>query len=172
MARSSGMGQHRAVLRLSRLAAFALTLALVATAAHAPTRALAQDRAASTTPDTSGQGSSLHWESGPIPELWAAPAIGLGVGGLTLALAVVLGQVASADYHEAIDPMTTQVRANELAHLVPDLSLAANVLFAVGGGMATIGAIWLAVLPFSQHAVAPSVRASFGPGGLSISGTF
>ncbi|MBX7196656.1 MAG: hypothetical protein K1X94_31680 [Sandaracinaceae bacterium] len=163
------------MLQLPRLFAPIVTTALAAIVLLVPTHLLAQDRGgASSSSSTSGPApsTSLQWESGPVPELWAAPAIGLGVGGLTLAAAVVLGQVASADYHEAIDPTTTQVRASELARLVPDLSLAANVLFAVGGGMATLGAIWLAVLPFSQHQVAPSVRASFGPGGLTISGTF
>lgn len=114
----------------------------------------------------------VTWQPGPAPELWAAPAIGLGVGGLTIALAVVLGQVASANYHEAIDPATTQLRAAQLASTVPDLSLAANILFAVGGGMALIGATWLVVLPFSQHPVAATVQASIGPGGLSLSGSF
>lgn len=128
-----------------------------------------------------GAAPSFVWESGPAPELWAAPAIGLGVGGLTLALAVVLGQVATANHREATDPMTTQARAAELAGTVPDLSLAANILFAVGGGMAAIGAVWLIVLPFSQHRVpreapraafAPSLRLSVGARGLSLEGSF
>jgi hypothetical protein len=101
--------------------------------------------------------------------------VGLGLGGLTLALAVVLGQVASANHREATDPMTTQARAYDLARTVPDLSLAANVLFAVGGGMAALGAIWLVAVPFGHHRVTAetaAVRASVGPGGLTISGSF
>ncbi len=53
-------------------------------------------------------------------------------------------------------------------------ALGANVLFAVGGGMATLGAIWLIAVPFGHHRVvpeAPAVRASIGPGGLTISGS-
>ncbi|GAB4205688.1 MAG: hypothetical protein OHK0013_21740 [Sandaracinaceae bacterium] len=115
--------------------------------------------------------AAVRWEPGPAPELWAAPAVGLSLGGLTLALAIVLGQVATANHREATDPMTTQARAYELARTVPDLSLAANVLFAVGGGMALIGATWLVALPFSQHPVA-AVQASLGPSGLTISGSF
>ncbi len=169
------------MIRAPRLFAFFVTVALLAVSAlvRAPS-VHAQD--AETTPLRSVRAPSLVWASGPVPELWAAPAIGLGVGGLTLALAVVLGQVATANYHEAIDPMTTQSRAYDLARTVPDLSLAANVLYAVGGGMAFIGAVWVIVLPFSQHQVAaeaPSeraslatVRASFGPGGFTLSGTF
>lgn len=178
------MGQHRAVIRaLLPSSAFALSFAvLAATLLGSAPRARAQEADATPLRSTSGN-TSLVWASGPVPELWAAPAIGLGVGGLTLALAVVLGQVASANHHEAIDPMTTQARANDLARTVPDLSLAANVLFAVGGGMAFLGAVWVIVLPFSQHQVAGeapavrasmdfSLRASVGPGGLTLSGTF
>lgn len=111
------------------------------------------------------------WAPGPPAELWAAPAAGLGIGGLTLALAVVLGQVASANHREASDPRTTQARAYDLARTVPDLSLAANVLFAVGGGIAAIGAIWLVAVPFGHHR-AEAVRASIGLGGLSLEGSF
>jgi hypothetical protein len=170
------MGQHRAVLRLlGRSTATALALVLVlgvplAGASHAN----AQDRDAAA-PVVRAGAPAETWAPGPPPELWAPPAVGLGLGGLTLALAVVLGQVASANYHEAIDPMTTQARAYDLARTVPDLSLAANVLFAVGGGMATLGAIWLIAVPFGQHRVAaeaPAVRAAIGPGGLTISGSF
>lgn len=115
--------------------------------------------------------AAVRWEPGPAPELWAAPAVGLSLGGLTLALAIVLGQLATANHREATDPMTTQARAYELARTVPDLSVAANILFAVGGGMALIGTTWLVVLPFSQHPVA-EVQASLGPGGLTLSGSF
>lgn len=161
--------------------AFVVTVALIAASmlARAPSVAAQDADAATSTLRSTAPAPSVVWASGPVPELWAAPAIGLGVGGLTLALAVVLGQVASANYHEATDPMTTQARAYDLSRTVPDLSLAANVLFAVGGGMAFLGAVWVIVLPFSQHTVpaeAPSqrasVRMSFGPGGLSIAGTF
>lgn len=173
------MGQHRAVLRPFRssvpcaLAALALAHALVLTA---PAGAQESEERARPTRSTAGT-LTLRWEPGPAPELWAAPAVGLGLGGLTLALAVVLGQVATANHREATDPATTQLRASQLASTVPDLSLAANVLFAVGGGMALIGATWLVVLPFSQHPSsqqpgAGSVRASVGPGGLTLSGSF
>lgn len=160
------------------LRSLAILLSLAVSAAsvlvHAPV-AQAQEAGAESTTRSTIPAAPVVWQSGPAPELWAAPAVGLGLGGLTLALAVVLGQVATANHNEASDPMTTQARAYDLARTVPDLSLAANVLYAVGGGMAFIGAIWLVVLPFSQHPVAaeaPSVRAAIGPGGFTLSGTF
>lgn len=175
MAHGAGMGQHRAVLRSPgrpTALALALILALGAPLARA-SLVSAQDRDAAAVVRAGAPVET--WAPGPPPELWAPPAVGLGLGGLTLALAVVLGQVASANHHEAIDPMTTQARAYDLARTVPDLSLAANVLFAVGGGMATLGAIWLIAVPFGQHRVAaeaPAVRASLGPGTFTISGSF
>ncbi len=172
------VGQHRAVSRTLRSHIVPPLAALVALvlALHAPL-ARAQEAEEGEEPRRTEEvprltvAGPVTWQSGPAPELWAAPAIGLGVGGLTLALAVVLGQVASANFHEATDPMTTQARAAQLAGTVPDLSLAANILFAVGGGMALIGATWLIVLPFSQHPVA-AVQASLGPSGLTLSGSF
>lgn len=162
------------MIRLRSSSWLALSFALAATFLHA-SAAHAQDARSEGAPTVRLGVQQLQWAPGPIPELWAAPAAGLGVGGLSIALAVVLGQVASANYHEAIDPMTTQARASSLAGTIPDLSLAANILFAVGGGLATIGAIWLVILPFSQHPVTPegpTVRASLGPTGFSLSGTF
>ena len=178
LAPRAGMGQHRRVLRPpGRPTALALALLLVLGAPLArASLARAQDRDTAAAAVVRAGAPAETWAPGPPPELWAPPAVGLGLGGLTLALAVVLGQVASANYHEAIDPMTTQARAYDLARTVPDLSLAANVLFVVGGGMATLGAIWLIAVPFGQHRVpaeaAPAVRASLGPSGFTISGSF
>ncbi len=173
------MGQHRAVLRLlgspllsAAAAALALHVLVLAAPASAQEPEATQTEGRTRSTATPASAAPVRWEPGPAPELWAAPAIGLGVGGLTLALAVVLGQVATANHREAIDPATTQLRASQLAPTVPELSLAANILFAVGGGMALIGATWLIVLPFSQHPVTASVRATIGPGGLTLSGTF
>jgi hypothetical protein len=165
------VGQHRAVARIPRVFVHSLAALAAVLVVHASV-AYAQEAGEGGAPRaTRSTGAQLTWQPGPAPELWAAPAIGLGVGGLTIALAVVLGQVASANYHDAIDPTTTQLRASQLASTLPDLSLAANILFAVGGGMALIGTTWLIVLPFSQHPVA-SVQASIGPGGLSLTGSF
>lgn len=186
MARGRSLGQHRAVLRLPGspfLSAVAAALVLHVMVLAAPATAQEPEAALETEATQEAEGRTrstatppsagpVRWEPGPMPELWAAPAIGLGVGGLTLALAVVLGQVATANHREATDPATTQLRASQLAPTVPELSLAANILFAVGGGMALIGATWLVVLPFSHHPVTASVRASIGPGGLTLSGTF
>lgn len=84
----------------------------------------------------------------------------------------MLGQVATANHREALDPSTTQLRASQLATSVSELSLAANVLFAVGGGIALVAGSWLVVLPFSQHRVEAPVTVSFGPSSLALSGRF
>lgn len=171
-----------------RLPALALTLSLALSLPLARASVARADDAdgerasASSAPSEPG----LTWQPGPAPELWAAPAVSLSLGGLSLLAAIVLGQVGNASYHEAIDPSTTQTRAAELGRMLPDLELGANVLYGVGAGLVTIGAIWLVVLPFSQHPAptdrasasasasvsAPSLHLSLAPGGLSLGGSF
>lgn len=181
------MGQHRAVLRSISLT-LALALALGAplarvSLAHADEPGPSSEASDEREPQGDPRGASrptFVWESGPAPELWAAPALSLSIGGLSLLAAIVLGQVGTANYHEAIDPATTQARAAELRGSLPDLELSANILYGVGAGLAAIGAIWLVALPLSQHrapidglsALGPELHLSVGAGGITLGGSF
>jgi hypothetical protein len=162
--------QHRAVLRSGLLRTLLATALVACSATHgsaqeAPAEGEGEARVpAAATP-------AYVWQPGAPVDLWAAMGITLAAGALTLGVGAGT-YVYGRDQHAiAVDPMTTQIGALGASHTANDFALVSTVLFATGGALVGISAIWAVILPFASHPTLP-VRASLGPLGFSLSGSF
>jgi len=121
-------------------------------------------------PPTSGPGPPPPRPRGPLRRLAPYGVAGLGV--VTLGVGAVVAGVAWERYQTAKDD-PGQVSAAATHARARDLARTANILFAVGGGVAVAGAVWLLLdRPWREAARDRAVTLLVGPGGLALAGAF
>jgi hypothetical protein len=155
----------------------AVTVALALGAATVAPHAAAQpptdvDRPTSTMAGAT-QALSAPW--GTRTEHWLAAGLALVLGAATVAIGTGLSRYSIDTNARARDPLTLQRDAASLNATANDFMTAAEVMWAVGAGIAAIGLVWIIVLPFSTATpspTAPSASLSLSPLGLSLVGSF
>ena len=113
----------------------------------------------------------MIWTPGAPTEMWLIAGLTLGGAALVFASSAIVSEFGRRDERYALDPATTQLRAQQLTQSANDFMTATNVLLVIGGAATLCGITWAIALPFSSRQI-PAPRASISPFGVSIEGAF
>ena len=113
----------------------------------------------------------MVWTSGAPDQLWLITGLTIAGAALIFGSAAIVWEFGRRDERYALDPATTQLRAQQLTQSANDLMTATNVLLIVGSAAALCGITWAIALPFSSRQI-PAPRATLSPFGFSIEGSF
>jgi len=113
----------------------------------------------------------MVWTSGAPDQHWLIAGLTIAGAALIFGSAAIVFEFGRRDERFALDPATTQLRAQQLSLSANELMAATNVLLVLGGAATLCGLTWAIALPFSSHQI-PAPRATLSPFGFSVEGSF